>query len=353
LFPSDDSRRMYVANRGTKPRLMQGDETIMGRARRILLSLAVALLAVLTTAPARSQQYPAKPIRIIVPLAAGGLADTLARIVAQRLGEAAGQPVVVDNRPGGAGAIGAEAAARASADGYTLFMGGLSTNAVLAHLAKLNFDPARDLVPIIHVATFPNVLVVHPDLPAKSVQELVAYAKANPGKLSNASQGNAASGHLVGEQFKQLAGIKMVHVPYRGAAPAVQDLIAGHVQVMFDSVSLQAPLIKDGKTRALAVLTAQRIEVLHDVQTMGEAGFGQMQSGTWFGMFAPAGTPREAIDWVNAETRKAFATEPVRQRYLSQGTALPLGSPNEFATHLTVERQRWGEVIRQANIKLE
>jgi tripartite-type tricarboxylate transporter receptor subunit TctC len=344
---------MYVANRGTKPRLMQGDETIMGRARQIFLSLAVALLAVLTTASARSQHYPAKPIRIIVPLAAGGLADTLARIVAQRLGEAAGQTVVVDNRPGGAGAIGAEAAARASADGYTLFMGGLSTNAVLAHLAKLNFDPARDLVPIIHVATFPNVLVVHPDLPAKSVQELVAYAKANPGKLSNASQGNAASGHLVGEQFKQLAGIKMVHVPYRGAAPAVQDLIAGHVQVMFDSVSLQAPLIKDGKTRALAVLTAQRIEVLHNVQTMGEAGFGQMQSGTWFGMFAPAGTPREAIDWVNAETRKAFATEPVRQRYLSQGTALPLGSPNEFATHLTLERQRWGEVIRQANIKLE
>jgi tripartite-type tricarboxylate transporter receptor subunit TctC len=320
-----------------------------------VLSCAAALCAavVLATTSALSQDYPARPIKIIVPLAAGGLADTLARIVSQRLAEASGHSVVVENRPGAAGAVGAEAAARAPADGYTLFMGGLSTNAVLAHLVKLSFDPNKDLVPITHVATFPNVLVVTPDLPAKSVQELVAYAKANPGKLSNASQGNAASGHLVGEQFKQLAGIQMVHVPYRGAAPAIQDLVAGHVQVMFDSVTLQAPLIKDGKTRALAVLTAQRLDVLRDVPTMAEAGFGAMQSGTWFGMFAPAGTPRAAIDWVNGETRKAFAVAEVRQRYLSQGTALPLGSPEDFAAHIAAERQRWSEVIRQANIRLE
>ena len=325
----------------------------MQAARAWSFAAALCGAVVLVTAPARSQDYPARPIKIIVPLAAGGLADTLARIVSQRLAEASGHSVVVENRPGGAGAVGAEAAARAPADGYTLFMGGLSTNAVLAHLVKLNFDPAKDLVPITHVATFPNVLVVTPDLPAKSVQELVLYARANPGKLSNASQGNAASGHLVGEQFKQLAGIQMVHVPYRGAAPAIQDLIAGHVQVMFDSVSLQAPLIKDGKTRALAVLTSQRLESLRDVPTMAEAGFGEMQSGTWFGMFAPAGTPRAAIDWVNSETRKAFAAADVRQRYLSQGTALPLGSPEDFAAHIARERQRWGEVIRQANIRLE
>jgi tripartite-type tricarboxylate transporter receptor subunit TctC len=325
----------------------------MQAARAWSFAAALCGAVVLVTAPARSQDYPARPIKIIVPLAAGGLADTLARIVSQRLAEASGHSVVVENRPGAAGAVGAEAAARAPADGYTLFMGGLSTNAVLAHLVKLNFDPAKDLIPITHVATFPNVLVVTPDLPAKSVQELVLYARANPGKLSNASQGNAASGHLVGEQFKQLAGIQMVHVPYRGAAPAIQDLIAGHVQVMFDSVSLQAPLIKDGKTRALAVLTSQRLESLRDVPTMAEAGFGEMQSGTWFGMFAPAGTPRAAIDWVNSETRKAFAAADVRQRYLSQGTALPLGSPEDFAAHIALERQRWGEVIRQANIRLE
>jgi tripartite-type tricarboxylate transporter receptor subunit TctC len=323
------------------------------RVRALSVAAALGASIVLAGAPARSQDYPAKPIKIIVPLAPGGLADTLARIVSQRLTEASGQPVVVENRPGGAGAVGAEAAARATPDGYTLFMGSLGTNAVIAHLTKLNFDPAKDLVPISHVATFPNVLVVHPALPATSVQELVSYAKANPGRLSYASQGNAASGHLVGEQFKQVAGIAMVHVPYRGAAPAIQDLIAGHVQLMFDSVTLQLPLIKDGKTRALAVLTPQRLDALRDVPTMTEAGFGQMQSGTWFGLFAPAGTPRPAIDWVNAEARKAFNMPEVRERYLAQGTQLPLGSPEDFAAHIDRERQKWGEVIRQANIRLE
>src|SRR5262245_7369318 len=325
----------------------------MQHTRTIMLSLALMLCALATSAPAQGQYYPAKPIKIIVPLAAGGLADQLARTAAQRMAGASGQSVVVENRPGGAGAIGAEAAARSPADGYTLFMGGLGTNAVLAHLTKLNFDPAKDLVPVIHVATFPNVLVVHGALPVNSVAELVAYAKANPGKLSYASQGNAASGHLVGEQFKQTAGVAMVHVPYRGAAPAVQDLVAGHVQVMFDSVTLQAPLIAEKKTRALAVLTPRRVAALPDVPTMIEAGYAQMQSGTWFGLLAPTGTPREAIQWVNNETRKAFAPEAIRQRYLSQGTLLPLGTPDEFAAHIAAERAKWGEVIRQANIRLE
>jgi tripartite-type tricarboxylate transporter receptor subunit TctC len=324
----------------------------MVRTLTLVLGWLVGLVAALPPA-AQAQDYPARPIRLIVPLAPGGLADTLARIVAQRLTEASGHSVVVENRPGGAGAIGAEAAARAPADGYTLFMGSLATNAVIAHLTRLNFDPDKDLAPIIHVATFPNVLVVNPGLAARSVRELVDAAKANPGKLSYASQGNAASGHLVGEQFKQRVGIDMVHVPYRGAAPAIQDLIAGHVQVMFDSVTLQAPLIRDGKTRGLAVLTPQRIAAIADVPTMDEAGFGGMQSGTWFGLFAPAGTQRAAIDWVNAETKKAFAVEAVRQRYLSQGTLLPLGSPGEFATHIAAERAKWGDVIRAANIRLE
>jgi tripartite-type tricarboxylate transporter receptor subunit TctC len=205
----------------------------------------------------------------------------------------------------------------------------------------------------IHVATFPNVLVVNPALPLTSVRELVDYAKAHPGKLSNASQGNAATGHPVGEQFKRIAGIEMVHVPYRGAAPAIQDLIAGHVQVMFDSVTLQSPLINDGKTRGLAVLNRQRIATIPDVPTMDESGFPHMQSGAWFGLFAPAGTPHAAIDWINRETRKAFAVDPVRQRYLAQGTLLPLGSPEDFAAHIAAEQLKWGEVIRQASIRLE
>jgi tripartite-type tricarboxylate transporter receptor subunit TctC len=320
-------------------------------ALRLAAALCGALL--LAAAPALAQQYPARGIKVIVPLAPGGLSDTLARIVSQRLAAASGQPVVVENRPGGAGALGMEAAARSPADGYTLFVGGISTNSVLAHLTRLSFDPAIDLTPIIHIATFPNVLVVNPALPVKSVRELVAYAKAHPSKLSNASQGNAATGHLVGEQFKQIAGIAMVHVPYRGAAPAIQDLIAGHVQVMFDSVTLQAPLILDGKTRGLAVLAPRRIEAVPEVPTMDEAGFPHMPSGAWFGLLAPAGTPAAAIAWVNAETRKAFAVEPVRQRYLAQGALLPLGSPQEFAAHIAAERQKWGEVIQQAHIRLE
>jgi tripartite-type tricarboxylate transporter receptor subunit TctC len=319
----------------------------------VAVLLAAVLAAALGCGTASAQTYPVRPIRIIVPLPAGGLADILARIVAQQIGESSGQQAVVENRTGGAGAVGGEAAAKSPADGYTLFLAGQGANAVLPHLAKLNFDPAKDFTAVIHIATFPNLLVVNPSLPVKSVQELVAHAKANPGKLSYASQGNGSSGHLVAEQFKQMTGIDMVHVPYRGAAPAVQDLVAGHVQVMFDSVTLQMPHLTAGRTRALAVMAPERAAALPDVPTMREAGFAQMQGGTWFGIVAPTGTPREAIDYVNTETRKAFASPEMRQRFTSQATLLPLGTPEEFAAHITAEREKWGEVIRRANIKME
>jgi tripartite-type tricarboxylate transporter receptor subunit TctC len=302
---------------------------------------------------AQAQDYPAKTVRIIVPLAAGGLADILARTVAQQMSATSGQSVVVENRPGGAGAIGGEAAARAPADGYTLFLGGQGVNATLPHLAKIPFDPAKDFVPIIHLATFPNLLVVHPALPVRNVRELVAHAKANPRKLNFASQGNGSSGHMVGEQFKLVAGVDMVHVPYRGAAPAVQDLVAGHVQVMFDSVTLQMPQLTTGKTRALAVLATERVAVLPNVDTMIEAGYAEMAGGTWFGLFAPTGTPQRVIDWVNAEAKKALAAPDVRKRYVTQGASLPLGTPAEFGKHAAAERQKWGEVIRRAGIKME
>jgi tripartite-type tricarboxylate transporter receptor subunit TctC len=318
------------------------------------LSVAAAMLSALALAdPAHAQNYPAKPVKIIVPLAAGGLADILARTVALKMGESSGQTVVVENRPGGAGAIAAEAAARSPADGYTLFLGSQGVNATLPHLAKINFDPAKDFVPIIQLATFPNLLVVNPQLAAKSVKELVDHAKANPGKLSFASQGNGSSGHMVAEQFKLLAGIDMVHVPYRGAAPAVQDLVAGHVQLMFDSVTLQMPQITAGKSRALAVMSERRVDVLPQVPTMIESGFTDMRGGTWFGLFAPTGTPRAAIDWANGEAKKAFAAPEARQRLTSQGAALPLGTPEEFGAHVASERARWGEVIRRAGIKLQ
>ena len=321
--------------------------------RAWLMCLLAGLVVALGPSAAPAQTYPVKPVRIIVPLAAGGLADILARVVAQRLGEGSGQSFVVENRAGAAGAVGAEAAARSPADGYTLFLGGQGVSAALPHLVRLSFDPATDFVAIIHLATFPNLLVVHPGMPIKTVRELVDHTKANPGKVSYASQGNGSSGHMVAEQFKLLTGADMVHVPYRGAAPAVQDIVAGHVQVMFDSVTLQMPQLTVGATRALAVLSAERVGVLPQVPTMIEAGYAEMQGGTWFGLFAPTGTPRQVVDWVNGEARKAFEPAEVRQRFLSQGASLPLGTPEAFAAHTTAERAKWGEVIRRANIRLE
>jgi tripartite-type tricarboxylate transporter receptor subunit TctC len=319
----------------------------------LLFTFALVGAGAHTLPAAQAQSYPAKTVRIVVPLSAGGLADILARLVAQRLADVSGQSFVVENRPGGAGAIGAEAVVKSPADGYTLFLGGQGVNATLPHLAKINFDPGKDLAAIIHLATFPNLLVVNPALPVTTVKELVDHARANPGKVSYASQGNGSSGHLVAEQFKLLTGINMVHVPYRGAAPAVQDLVAGHVQVMFDSVTLQMPHLTAGRTRALAVMSPQRAEVLPSVPTMNEAGFAAMQGGTWFGLFAPTGTPRPVIDWVNREARQVFAPQAVRQRYLSQAALLPLGTPEEFTAHVAAERAKWGEVIRKANIRIE
>ena len=321
--------------------------------RGILVSLAIAGL-VACAPSARAQSYPTKSVKIIVPLAAGGLADMLARLLAQHMSETTKQNVVVENRTGGAGAIGADAAAKSPPDGYTLFLGLHATNAILPYLnAKLSYDPAADFVPIIHIATFPNLLVVHASVPANSVSELIAYAKANPGRLTYASQGNGSSGHMAGEQFKQLAGLDIVHVPYRGAAPAVQDLVAGQVHMMFDTVTLQAPQLAAGKTRALAITATERVSAVPDVPTTVEAGLPDMQGGAWFGVFAPTGTPPEIVAWLNQETKKAFAAPEIRQRLAPQGTLLPLGSPAEFAAFIVTERQRWSAVIRKAGIRLE
>jgi tripartite-type tricarboxylate transporter receptor subunit TctC len=319
--------------------------------RVIWWALAFVILA---TAPACADNYPSKPVKIIVSLAPGGLADMFARLFAQHVTEATGQAVVVENRTGAAGVVGAEAAAKAPADGYTLYLGLHSSIAILQYLnPKLPYDPAKDFLPIVHIATLPNLLVVHPSVPAHSVAELIAYAKAKPGTLSYASQGNGSSGHMAGEQFKLLTGTDIVHVPYRGAAPAMQDLIGGRVQLMFDTVTLQAPQIAAGKTRALAVTATQRVAALADVPTTVEAGLPELQGGAWFGLFAPAGTPPEVVTWLNRAAREEFTQPAVQARLEQQGAQLPLGPPEEFAAFIAAERQRWSEVIRKANIRLE
>jgi len=324
-------------------------------AKRPILAaiVAVGLAALALTTPSAAQQYPSQPIKIIVSLAPGGVADIVARQFAAKMGEA-GKTVVVENRTGGGGLIGAGEAAKATPDGYTLYMGFHGTQSILPHLtAKMPYDAAKDFLPVVYLVTSPNILVVHPSVPVKTPQELVAHIKANPGKIVYASPGVGSSGHLAGEQFKQIHGLDIVASHYRGAAPALQDLVAGHAHMMFDIVPLTKAQLADGRVRALAVTAAKREPAVPDVPTFTEIGMPGIEGGPWFGLFAPAGTPRPAIDWINAEARKIFSAPDVNGRLVGMGLTVPLGSPEDFGKHVTAETTRWGEVIRKGNIKID
>ncbi|MGH6951334.1 MAG: Bug family tripartite tricarboxylate transporter substrate binding protein [Vitreimonas sp.] len=322
--------------------------------RSVCALLALSLLASSASIKALSaESYPTKPIKIIVPLAPGGVADIVARALAAKLSES-GKTAVVENRTGGGGVIGAEAAAKSPPDGYTLYMGFHTTQSILPHLmANLPYDPAKDFAPIIFLATAPNVLVVHPSIPAKSPSELIAYARANPGKLNVGTPGAGSSDHLAAEQFRQLHGLDIAHVHYRGAAPAMQELVGGHVQLMFAILPLAGQQQAAGKVRALAVMSARREPSIPEVPTMAEAGTPGIEGGPWFGLLAPAGTPKPIIDWLNAEATKAFTSADLKTRFETQGLTLPLGSPEDFAKHIAAETLRWGEVIRKGNVKIE
>jgi tripartite-type tricarboxylate transporter receptor subunit TctC len=322
--------------------------------RSVCALLASSLLASAASINTLSaQSYPTKPITIIVSLPPGGVADIVARAFAAKLGES-GRTAVVENRSGGGGVVGAEAAAKSSADGYTLYMGFHATQSILPHLMpKLPYDAAKDFAPIIFLATAPNVLIVHPSVPAKTPAELIAYARANPGKLNVGTPGVGSSDHLAAEQFRQMHGLEITHVHYRGAAPAMQDLVAGQVQLMFGILPLAGEQVAAGKVRALAVLSAEREPAIPQVPTMAEAGAPGIEGGPWFGLMAPAGTPRPIIDWLNAEATKAFTSGDLKARLETQGLRFPLGSPEDFARHIAAETIRWGEVIRKGNIKME
>ena len=317
---------------------------------RVLFSLLLG--TALAASPGRAQDYPNRAIRVLVPAAAGGIGDILPRILGAKLAESGNVTMVVENRTGGAGVVATNDVAKATPDGYLLLMGNQGSLAIRPQLTKVPYDPIKDLAPIILMVTVPNILVVHPSVPAKNLKELIALAKQSPGKLSYASQGIGASGHIAGELFKLAAGVDITHVPYRGAAPAAQDLAAGHVSMMFDVVSLALGPIKSGAVRAIGVASKERVAVLPEVPTLGEQGFPD-EIGAWFGLLAPAGTPTPVIEWLNREANKAFAQPDAREKFIAQGAAMPLGAPDVFAKHIANQTARFGEVIRRAGIKVE
>jgi len=316
-------------------------------------AFACLAAACFAAAPARAQDYPARTVRIIAA-AAGGLTELMPRTFAAKMQERTGQPWIVEQKLGAGGVIGAEYVRSQPADGYTLFVGFTGVFSVLPALgAALPFDVNRDFEPIVLMATVPNILIVHPSVPALNVKELVALAKAKPDLLTYASQGVGSSGHITGEQFKQATGIQALHVPYKGAAPAIQDLLGGQVSMLFDVVPFALTNIKAGKVRALAVATPQRLAVLPEVPTMDEAGVPGMEGGAWFALYAAAGTPKDIIAWLNREANRVFSDPEFQARMQATGVSVPLGSPEDLRRFVQSRTEAWTRVARAAKIKLE
>jgi tripartite-type tricarboxylate transporter receptor subunit TctC len=299
---------------------------------------------------ARAQTYPTRPVRFVAAFAAGGGSDILSRLMGQALSERLGQPFVIENRPGAAGNIGTEAVVRAPADGYTLLLVG-GWNAINATLYdKLSFNFIRDIAPVAGISREPNVIAVHPSVPAKTIPEFIAYAKANPGKVNMASGGNGAPSHVSGELFKMMAGVNMVHVPYRGAGPAVSDLLGGQVQVMFAPLLVSIEHIRASKLHALAVTTAMRSEALPDIPTAGEFVRGY-EASQWYGVGVPKDTPEDVVNKLNREINAVLADSEIKARLANMGSAVLPGSPAEFGKLIADETEKWGNVIRALNIK--
>ena len=300
------------------------------------------------------EAWPAKPIRLVVPFPAGGTTDIIGRVVAGELGKAFGGSAIVENRAGAGGNIGSEAVARSAPDGYTLLVCTVGTHGINSSLySKLSFDPVKDFAPVTLLATVPNVLVVHPSVKANNVKELIALAKANPGRLNYASSGNGTSIHLSGELFKTMTGTFMTHIPYRGSAPAVADLLAGQVDLMFDNLPSALPHIKAGKLRALGVTSAARSAALPDVPTIAEAGVPGYEASSWFGLVAPAGTPAPIVAKLQQTIAKSFGNPQVRERLQGQG-AEPVGNPPEaFARYIQDEIAKWAKVVKASGARVD
>lgn len=325
-------------------------------ARAIKPVAAAAMLGVLLSASVgwAQERYPAKPVRIIVPFPTAGVTDLAARQVAQRLSETWGQPVVVDNRPGAGGTIGTELAARALPDGYTLTIGSVSTHAIAPSLyAKPGYDPVKDFAAITEIANTPNVLVINAALPVKTLKELVALAKKRPGELTFGSNGNGTNNHLAGEMLQAVTGIRMQHVPYKGSAFATNDLLGGHISMMFDVVLTALPMVKAGKLRALAVAAPVRSPVLPDVPTAAEVGLGAFEAVVWLGLWAPAAVPQDILGKLHTDTVAVLKQPRVREFFLSQGAQVVGSTQAQFAERIRSETARWKKVIDGAKVRIE
>jgi tripartite-type tricarboxylate transporter receptor subunit TctC len=311
------------------------------------------LAAALPGTAAAQAQYPNRPVRLVVPFPPGGGSDTLARILGPKLSEALGQQVVIDNRPGAGANIGAEVAAKTPPDGYTLLMGNVAHAINVSLYSKLNYDLVRDFAPVSLLASTPNIVVVHPSVPVRSVKELIALAKARPGQLDVASSGAGSSAHLAGELFNSLAGTKMNHVPYKGGGPAVIALVGGQVSVGFATTPSVIQHVKSGKLRGLAVTSAKRSPSTPELPTVSEAGLKGYEAGTWYGMLVPAGTPKDVISRLHAESVKLLALADVKQRLDATGFESIGTTPEQFGAYIRSEVEKWGKVVRAAGVRVE
>lgn len=327
--------------------------TAFGVRAIICALLAMAMTSHNLTSFAQGPFYPSKPLRLIVPFAPGGATDTIARLAAAKLQESMGQPVVVENKPGAGTNIGADAAAKSAADGYTLLMGTPSITVNPTLYTQLPYNWQRELQPVSMVGFVPNLLVVHPSLPVNSVKDLIAYARANPGKLNFGSSSVGGAIHLSGELFKSMAGVDMVHVPYKGSAPAMTDLLSGRIELMFDNLPSAMPHVKAGKLRALAVTSNKRSVLFPDVPTVSEAGLPGFEVLSWNGIFVPDGTPRDIVTKLQTEIKKAVAQPDVQQRFSEQGIVAGGNTPEEFGAFLKGEADKWQPLVRRLGIKAD
>jgi tripartite-type tricarboxylate transporter receptor subunit TctC len=323
------------------------------RRRHALLAAFAAAAIAFPFADAARAAYPDHPIRLVVGVPAGGTTDLVARVVGEQMSRALGQPIVVENRGGAGGNIAAEMVAKAAPDGYTLFLAPIGTVAINPSLYDhIGFDPIRDFAPISQLTSLPMVMLVHPSVPAKNVKEFIAYAKAHPDSVTFASGGAGTSTHLAGELFKMKTGIHMTHVPYKGNSPAMADLLAGRVTVMFDQVATGLPQVRSGKLRALGVTTAQRSTVAPDIPTLAESGLAGFDVATWHGLVAPAATPGDVVATLNAAVHKALESSELREKFKASGIDPIATSPQQFGDFLKAELARWRDVVKASGAKV-